>query len=55
MTAITMNYVVAPFGKFWKRLERLVTVIGYSRAASELARQGHTELAKKLMLQRNEL
>lgn len=55
MTDIAINYVVNPISEFWKRVERGLQRIGYARAAAELARQGHTDLAKKLMIQRDQL
>lgn len=55
MTTLAINYVVNPLGNFWQRLERTLTIIGYSRAAAELARQGRGDLAKKLIQQRAEL
>ncbi len=55
MTALAMNYVVNPLGSFWRGIEHFVTVVGCSRAAAELARQGRHDLAKKLMLQKEEL
>ena len=54
MTALAMNYVVNPLGSFWRGIERFMIVVGYSRAAAELARQGRHDLAKKLMLQKDE-
>lgn len=35
---------------FWTKLFHTVEVIGYARAASQLASQGHYELAKQLMI-----
>lgn len=55
MTELAINYVVNPLSGLWGRIERFVTVVGYSRAAAELARQGRHDLAKQLMLQREEL
>lgn len=53
MTDLAINYVVNPLSEFWKRLDRGLQRIGYARAAAELHRQGYTDLAKKLMTQRD--
>ena len=36
---------------FWERLQNTVEIIGYSRAASELARLGYHKEAKECMMQ----
>jgi len=51
MTAIAMNYVVNPFKGFWKGFMVTCDIMGYSRAASELARLGYYEEAKNCMMQ----
>jgi hypothetical protein len=55
MTALAINYVVNPLHIFWKRIERVLLIIGYSRAAAELARMGYPEIAKDLILQKGRL
>lgn len=39
----------------WLGLERFITTVGYSRAASELSRLGYHKEAKALMLELKEL
>lgn len=51
MTALAMNYVVNPLSGFWSGFYNTVEIIGYSRAASELARLGYYEEAKNCMMQ----
>jgi len=36
---------------FWQRLENIFNIIGYSRAAAELARLGYYEEAKNCMME----
>ena len=55
MTALTMNYVVHPFGNLFKSLMRSFEIIGYARAAAELHRLGHYEEAKNCVLQQQRL
>ena len=55
MTTAVMNYVFAPLSGLWSSLEHSFQVIGYSRAAAELARQGYHEESKKLMLELSKL
>lgn len=59
---MTIAYKAAPapgvmytLKHIWKRVERALMLVGYSRAAAELSRQGRVDLARKLMLQRDEL
>jgi hypothetical protein len=51
MTDITMNYIVNPFAGLWRRLLIVAEIIGYSRAAAELSRQGLYKEAKACMMQ----
>lgn len=51
MTALTRNYVFAPLSGLWSSLDRSLTIIGYSRAAGELARMGLHEEAKSCMME----
>lgn len=54
MTALVMNYTVNPLAGFFKRMYRGMVhsqmVLGYSRAAAELARQGYHAEAKEVMM-----
>ena len=47
-----------PVGAFvrglWTKFEKFFTVIGYSRAAAELSRNGYHDEAKKLMMELSE-
>lgn len=51
MTTAVMNYMFAPLSGLSSSFVRWFQVIGYSRAAAELARQGFHEEAKKCMLE----
>lgn len=51
MTELTMNYVVNPLAGFWKSFIRFTEVVGYSRAAAELARMGLYKESKHCMMQ----
>jgi len=55
MSTIAINYVFNPFAGFFKKLAVAFEIIGYSRAASELARLGYHEEAKNCMMQINAL
>jgi hypothetical protein len=55
MTALVSNYVFSPLSGLWRGIERTMMIAGYSRAASELARQGYHEEAKKTMLELTKL
>ena len=55
MTALVSNYVFSPLSGLWRGIERSMMIAGYSRAASELARQGFHEEAKKTMLELTKL
>jgi hypothetical protein len=46
-----MKYTFAPLQGFWSGLYNTCEIIGYSRAASELARMGLHEEAKNCMMQ----
>lgn len=50
MTDLVMTYTVNPISYFLKRAMKVCEVIGYSRAAAELARQGRYEEAKSCIL-----
>ena len=51
MTALVMNYAIAPISSFWTGLNRTFEIMGYSKAAAELARLGYHEEAKNCMMQ----
>jgi len=51
MTALVANYVFSPLSGLWSSLDRFTQVIGYSRAAAELARMGMIEESKKCMME----
>jgi len=51
MTVLVANYVFSPLSGLWSSLDRFTQVVGYSRAAAELARMGLHEEAKKCMLE----
>ena len=55
MTALVSNYVFSPLSGLWRGIERTMMIAGYSRAASELARQGYHEEAKRTMLELTKL
>jgi len=55
MTTAVMNYVFSPLSGIWGSIYRTCEVIGYSRAAAELARHGYYDQAKECMLQVAEL
>ena len=55
MTALVSNYVFSPLSGLWRGIERTMMIAGYSRAASELARQGFHEEAKRTMLELTKL
>jgi hypothetical protein len=55
MTALVANYVFSPLSGLWSSLDRYTQMVGYSRAAAELARMGFHEEAKKCMLEIGEL
>jgi soluble cytochrome b562 len=51
MTTLVMNNIVNPFRGFGRGFYNFCEVVGYSRAAAELARQGYMEEAKACMMQ----
>jgi len=51
MTTLVMNSIVNPFRGFGKGFWNFCEVLGYSRAASELARMGLYEEARNCMMQ----
>lgn len=51
MTAIVMSYTVNPLVKFYKGMKKTFEIVGYSRAAAELARMGLHEESKNCMMQ----
>lgn len=59
MTTLVMNYTVNPIWNLLRKLGRGIIhtqmVMGYSRAAAELARQGYYEESKQVMERLTEL
>ena len=55
MTALVANYVFSPLSGLWSSLDRYTPMIGYSRAAAELARMGMIEESKRCMMEIREL
>lgn len=55
MTALVANYVFSPLSGLWSSLDRYTQIIGYSRAAAELARMGMIEESKRCMMEIREL
>jgi len=59
MTTLVMNYTVNPIWNLLRKLGRGMIhtqmVMGYSRAAAELARQGYYEESKQVMERLTEL
>tara|TARA_Y100000015_G_scaffold25314_1_gene24368 strand:+ start:273 stop:443 length:171 start_codon:yes stop_codon:yes gene_type:complete len=55
MTAAILSYAYSPLSGLWSALGHTFQVIGYSRAAAELTRQGYHEEAKKVMLELSKL
>lgn len=51
MTALVANYVFSPLSGLWSSLDRLTQIVGYSRAAAELARMGMIEESKRCMME----
>jgi len=51
MTTLVANYVFSPLSGLWSAFDRFIQVVGYSRAAAELARLGYQEEAKACMMQ----
>ena len=50
MTTATMSYIFSPLSAWFSSFERMLNVVGHSRAAAELTRQGYHEQAKQVML-----
>jgi len=51
MTTLAVNYVFSPLSGLWSSFDRFIQVVGYSRAAAELARLGYQEEAKACMME----
>lgn len=51
MTALVENYVFSPLSGLWSALDHWVQVVGYSRAAAELAKLGYHEESKHCMME----
>jgi len=50
MTDLVMTYTVNPLSDFLKKAMKVCEIIGYSRAASALAREGYYKEAKACMI-----
>jgi hypothetical protein len=55
MTALVSNYVFSPLSGLWSSIDRWSQVVGYSRAAAELARMGMHEESKRCMMEIKDL
>jgi hypothetical protein len=51
MTTAVMSTIFSPLSGLWSSIDRFTQVVGYSRAAAELARLGYQEEAKACMMQ----
>ena len=51
MTTMVANHFFSPLSGLWSSIDRWSQVVGYSRAASELARQGLYEESKACMME----
>ena len=51
MTTLVANYFFSPLSGLWSSLDHFTQVIGYSRAAAELARMGMIEESKRCMME----
>lgn len=55
MTTAVMSTIFSPLSGLWSSIDRFTQVVGYSRAAAELARMGYHEEAKKCMMHIQEM
>lgn len=51
MTALVSNYVFSPLSGLWSSIDHYSRMVGYSRAAAELARMGMIEESKRCMME----
>jgi len=51
MTALVANFVFSPLSGLWSSLDRYSQIVGYSRAAGELARMGLHKESKACMME----
>ena len=51
MTTLVANYVFSPLSGLWSSLDHFTQVIGYSRAATELARMGMIKESKRCTME----
>lgn len=51
MSEAILKYTFAPLSSFWNGFNHVCEVAGYSRAASNLARLGYHEEAKRCMME----
>ena len=50
MTTAVMSTIFSPLSGLWSSLDRTIQVVGYSKAAAELARLGYHEESKACMM-----
>ena len=55
MMGSTISYLFSPLSGLWSSIERHSQILGPSRAAAELARQGFHEESKKCMMELKKL
>ena len=51
MTTAVMSTIFSPVSGLWSSIDRTCQIVGYSKAAAELARLGYQEEAKQCMMQ----
>ena len=51
MTTAVMSTIFSPLSGLWSSLDRTIQVVGYSKAAAELARLGYHEESKACMME----
>lgn len=51
MTTAVMSTIFSPLSGLWSSIDRFTRVVGYSRAAAELARLGYQEESRKCMME----
>ena len=51
MTTAVMSTMFSPLSGLWSSLDRTIQVVGYSRAAAELAKLGYHEESKACMME----
>lgn len=51
MTTAIMSTIFSPLSGLWSSLDRSMQIVGYSKAAAELARLGYYEESKACMME----